>query len=51
MALAAGSALGPVTGAGTLMAPGKMVLPRFGASTTTVSASDAASGATMWKLT
>src|ERR1700722_2033615 len=39
MALATGSAVGPVAGAGTLIAPGKMVLPRFGASTTTVPAS------------
>src|ERR1700727_3035783 len=39
MALATGSAGGPVAGAGTLIAPGKMVLPRFGASTTTVPAS------------
>src|ERR1700722_9847916 len=39
MALATGSAVGPVAGPGTLSAPGKMVLPRFGASTTTVPAS------------
>ena len=51
MALATGSAFAPVTAAGTPIAPGKMVLPRFGASTTTTSASDGASGATIWKFT
>jgi hypothetical protein len=51
MALATGSAFGPVTAAAMPTALGKMVLPRFGGSTTTASASEAASGAMMWKVT
>jgi hypothetical protein len=52
IALPAGSAAEPVVAAGgTPIAPAIMLLPRFGASTTTVSAPDAASGATIWKLT
>ena len=41
MALATGSAFGPVTAAAMPIALGKMVLPRFGASTRTAFASDA----------